>query len=74
MRGAYGGVQAVAYRGGQRRQFAPGGTLRRAAQKEKRKKKRKEKKGKRGRKKKEEREKMKIWKKRVITVKLKWNI
>ena len=30
--------------------------------------------GKRGRKKKEEREKKKIWKKHVITVKLKWNI
>ena len=62
MSGAYGGVQAVAYRGGQRRRFAPGGTLRRAAKKVKRKKRKKR------------RERKKIWKKHVITVKLKWNI
>ena len=66
-------LYAVAYRGGERGRFAPGGTLRGVAKKEKRKRK-KENKGKKGRKKKEKREKKKIWKKHVITVKLKWNI
>ena len=43
MSGAYGGVQAVAYREGQRRRFAPGGTLGRAAKKEKERKRKKRK-------------------------------
>ena len=61
----------MAYRGGQRGRFAPGGTLRGAAKKGKKKKR---KKGKKGKKEKRKKEIKKIWEKHVITVKLNWNI
>ena len=67
-------MNTVAYRGGQRGRFAPGGTLKEAAKKGKKKKEKKEKKEKREKRKKRKNREKKIWEKHVTTVKLKWNI